>query len=60
MSNFEIKDNKIILAGNTEDGKAVSIELDIEEIRNARNEYLKNNKEYVKKVMLEAFKILFI
>lgn len=59
MSNFEIKDNKMIISGLTEEGKLVTIELDIEELLQVRNEYIKNNKEYVKKAMLEAFKLLF-
>lgn len=59
MSNFEMKDNKIILSGLTEEGKLVTIELDIEEMIKARNEYIKNNKDYVKSTMMDAFKILF-
>lgn len=59
MSNFEMKDNKIILSGLTEEGKLVTIELNIDEVIKVRNEYIKNNKEYVKNAMMEAFKLLF-
>ncbi len=59
MSNFEMKDNKIILSGLTDEGKLVTIELDIDDMIKVRNEYIKNNKEYVKSVMMDAFKILF-
>lgn len=58
MSNFEMKDNKIILSGLTEEGKLVTIELSIEDMIKARNEYIKNNKEYVKSAIIDAFKIL--
>lgn len=59
MSNFEIKDNQITIKGLTEKGEAIYIELNIEDIVKARNEYIKNNKEYVKKSMAEVFKMLF-
>lgn len=58
MSNFEIKDNNIILKGATAGGEAVFIELNMDEIIQARNEYIKNNKEYVKKAIADVFKIL--
>lgn len=59
MSNFEIRDNKMFMYGQTEEGKLVTIELDIEEMLKVRNEYIKNNKDYVKKAIAEAFKLLF-
>lgn len=59
MSNFEIKDNTIILKGATAGGEAVFIELNMDDIIQARNEYIKNNKEYVKKAIVDLFKILF-
>lgn len=59
MSNFEIKDNKIILNGLTEEGKLVTIELNIDDMIKVRNEYIKHNKEYVRNAMMEAFKLLF-
>lgn len=58
MSNFEIKDNKIILNGLTEEGKIVTIELNIDDMIKVRNEYIKNNKEYVRNAMMDAFKLL--
>lgn len=59
MPNFEIKDNEIILKGLTETGESVLIELKIEDIIHARNEYIKHNKDYIKKSMAEFLKILF-
>lgn len=59
MPNFEIKDNQIILKGLTETGESVLIELKIEDIIHARNEYIKHNKEYIKKSIEEFLKILF-
>lgn len=59
MSNFEIKDNEIVLKGLTENGESVLIELKIEELMHARNEYIKHNKEYIKKSMADLLKILF-
>lgn len=59
MSNFKMKDNEIIIKGLTEKGETVTIKLNIEEIIQARNEYIKNNKDYVKKAIIDAFKILF-
>ena len=59
MSNFQIKDNQIILKGLTENGESVLIELNIEEIVHARNEYIKHNKDYIKKSMADFMKLLF-
>ena len=60
MSNFEIKDNEIILKGMTTSGEEVIIKLSMDEIMEARNKYIKENKDYVKKSMIEVFKALFI
>lgn len=59
MTNFEIKDNEVILKGFTAGGETVYIRLNIEEVMQARNEYIKKNKDYVKKAMAELLKILF-
>jgi hypothetical protein len=59
MSNIEIKDNEIILKGTTSKGDDVFIKVKIEDIMHARNEYVKNHKDYVKKSIGEMFKILF-
>lgn len=59
MSNFEIKDNRIVLKGATASGEPVFIELNIEDMIQARNDYIRNNKEYVKSAMAEFLKILF-
>jgi hypothetical protein len=59
MSNIEIKDNEIILKGTTSKGDDVFIKIKMEDIIHARNEYIKDNKEYVKKSMGDVLKILF-
>ena len=56
---FEIKDGEIILKGSTNKGDEVFIKVKMEDIMQARNEYMKNNKEYVKKSIEEVLKILF-
>lgn len=58
MSNFEMKDNEIIMRGLTESGEAVTIKLNIEEVMQVRNEYIKNNKEYIKKAIKDVLKIM--
>lgn len=58
MSNFEMKDNEIILKGKTASGEEVTIILNIEEVMQVRNEYIKNNKEFVKKGIKDVLKIM--
>lgn len=59
MSDFKIINNEIVINGLTESGENVFIKINIEDIIQARNEYIRNHKEYVKNSMAEVVKLLF-
>lgn len=59
MPNFEMNDNEIIITGETEKGEKVTIKLNIEDVMQVRNEYIRRNKKYVKSAIADAVRILF-
>ncbi len=58
MSNIQIKNGKVILNGITEKGENVTIDIKIEDIIHVRDEFIRNNKTYVTKIIFDAIRLL--